>query len=151
MPKQLVLSGNEAMIICVLAGDFFRCFSFPTPCIWIFLMGRRYCESEGKCTGCQAHNGIILLFQYVCVSLCKERWWGQRTETFSAGRQGSAMAQHRAALWCPFCSALVCTARDSHCHTLCPRKMGEACTAIHYAACKPHKAKYSLQCFQCFP
>lgn len=35
-------------------------------------MGRHYCESEGKCTGCQAHNGIILLFQYVCVSLCKE-------------------------------------------------------------------------------
>lgn len=35
-------------------------------------MGCRYCESEGKCTGCQAHNKIILLFQYVCVSLCKE-------------------------------------------------------------------------------
>lgn len=35
-------------------------------------MGHHYCESEGKCTACQAHNGIILLFHYVCVSLCKE-------------------------------------------------------------------------------
>lgn len=62
------------------------------------------------------------------------------------------MAQCRAALWrdgavpvppCPFCAALVGTAWDSHCHTARPEKMGEACTAIHYAACKPHKAKYS--------
>lgn len=115
-------------------------------------MGHRYCESEGKFTVCQAHNRIILLFQYVCVwAFVKRRWWGQRTETFTAGRQESAVAQCRAALWwdvavpvppCPFCSARVGTAWDSHCHTACPGKMGEACTAIHCAVCKPRKAKY---------
>lgn len=144
-----MLSGNEALVICVPARDLFF-----HPRVWIFSMGRRYCESEGKCTGCQAHNGIILLFQYVCVwAFVKRRWWGQRTETFTAGRQESAVAPCRAAPWwdvavpvppCLFYLALGGTAWDSHCHTACPRGMGEACTAIHCtAACKPHKAKYS--------
>lgn len=121
-------------------------FFFPTPCIWIFSMGRCYCESEGKCTGCQAHNGIILLFQYVCVSLCKEkgdlqcRGAGECSGTV----QGSSVAR------CGRASATVPLLLGSGGHCLglslshaCPRKMGEACTAIHYAACKPHKAKYS--------
>lgn len=38
--------------------------------------------------------------------------------------------------------ALVSTAWDSHCHTACPKKIGEASTAFHYAAYKPRKAKY---------
>lgn len=66
-----MFSGNEALIIHVLARDFFRFFFF-TPCMWVFSVGCRYCESEGKCTACQAHNRIILLFQYVRESLCKE-------------------------------------------------------------------------------
>lgn len=102
-----------------------------------------------------ARHIMELFFCFImCVwAFVKRRWLGQRMEAFTAGRQEGAVAQCRAALWwdkavpvpvppCLFCSALVGTAWDSHCHTACPRKMGEACTAIHYADCKPHKAKY---------
>lgn len=78
--------------------DFFS----PTPCIWIFSMGRHYCESEGKCTGCQAHNGIILLFQYVCVSLCKEEVVGTEWRpSLQGGRrvQWHSAGQHCGEMW----------------------------------------------------
>lgn len=58
--------------------------------------------------------------------------------------QGSTVLRHgRASATVPVLLGSGGHSRDSHCHAACPRKVGEACTAIHYAACKPRQAEYS--------
>lgn len=106
-----LLSGNETLIIRVLARDF-RVF-FPPPVYGSFQWGANIVNQKESAQAARRIMELFFCFSMRVWAFVKRRWWGQRRETFTVGRQESAVAL----CWdmavpvppCLLCSALVGT------------------------------------------